>query len=1231
MKYLKIISDNNAASYVLRITALFLVLCISSPQMYPLLALSQANAILAEDQRPRTPSSPEILKGMVPFNVMQQANVVKLVMGPGQYFETRSWIGAATVDPSDTSLYLKVWWEVEGETASWFNIRPNPVRIGQGEKKWIVITIKAPRDAKVGYHEGVIRGMYAWFNDKGQVSKVQELGTSRHVILIDPRPALLKLIDDLEYKARGALRAHVRLSAEAMALYAENFDVDWFQNMVVLGLTIADILSPDPSKLGKMPVWLIRLGKVLKWVNYHNRAYTAYSLWGEFSKWMKSPDMPKEYSARVRFFYDKIMNEMPVNFEIQREYPGGHEFSIRYHTRGLAALDQSISGFCEKLRSRVKGLPDDKLDALTTAYPLIVEFVTRYTRYFSTSKYESVVVPKYPYKLTQNIESPDYTSVWNFGNQRWMYKSIFEIIKLREKASSWTWTSIFSGAGGTLLGAAGSLAFLISGLSTGGVTWMIGGSIVLGGLSGYAAHKATRYQVRADEAAIGLNTLVGLTLMTGEGGARDITGCLFDLLGFMEGVLTEVELRAQGSTETTALYDYAPFSIAVESPKPVGEVISLSTPDVIIPEGEEMGSGTGSITIRNNGALEARVTGLVTVYAPIRDQDRVLALSSFSLPSVKLAPGETRTLKFSYYGPASSWWGASYLVEALVTLITKDDCFSLAPAISSFYVGTQEEISSLRQKENVILEGIMDFSGTSIERTFTISPDTISFSLVLMDSGGDFDLHLYDEYGNHVGFDYAGNHTEIGIPGATYTGRSSYPERITISSVSSRAFTLKVVGVRSVVDERYKVLLVEVPARSPILTVIPTSIQGIGSPGDRVEAELFIQEIGGSQGESISIEAEGDIKDWIQISDAHLNVMAGGTASVQLEIDIPPYAQPGVSYNGYIVVSPESSSRHRISVEVIIIGQRGQPITQSLQVVSVNYPSTVKPGDTFVVEVKVSYAFLRPTSVFIGILDVDAEEYLPTEPMGIFEINGNGTTTITLRLKAPPDEGVLHLSADAYYKQGDQWVHQEEGWYQEFEVQVSECLIATATYGSELSPEVQFLRDFRDHVVLCTFTGRQFMIAFNTVYYSFSPTVASVISSSEVMRNIMRGLLYPLMAILHLGSIVYSFLSFSPDAGIMAFCLVVSSLMGVVYMVPWLLLLNFFRRISIPQRVIKILSLIWMTSIGVISLAEIFTFPLLMMIGGVVFVITTAFLAMMIATEKIIKYLPLASDLKGVT
>jgi len=54
------------------------------------------------------------------------------------------------------------------------------------------------------------------------------------------------------------------------------------------------------------------------------------------------------------------------------------------------------------------------------------------------------------------------------------------------------------------------------------------------------------------------------------------------------------------------------------------------------------------------------------------------------------------------------------------------------------------------------------------------------------------------------------------------------------------------------------------------------------------------------------------------------------------------------------------------------------------------------------------------------------------------------------------------------------------------------CLIATATFGSELAPQVQMLREIRDNSLLQTESGRSFMESFNQFYYSFSPGVADL-------------------------------------------------------------------------------------------------------------------------------------------
>jgi len=120
------------------------------------------------------------------------------------------------------------------------------------------------------------------------------------------------------------------------------------------------------------------------------------------------------------------------------------------------------------------------------------------------------------------------------------------------------------------------------------------------------------------------------------------------------------------------------------------------------------------------------------------------------------------------------------------------------------------------------------------------------------------------------------------------------------------------------------------------------------------------------------------------------------------------------------------------------------------------------------------------------------------------------------------------------------------------------CIISTVTFGSEVSPAVQFLRNFRDHLVLSTRAGSAFMTVFNNWYYSFSPAAAEMIASSDQVRTVVRISLYPLLGILCIGAWVFSVLANIPELSIVVTGLIVSSLIGLVYLTPLMFL--FLRR-----------------------------------------------------------------------
>jgi len=106
-----------------------------------------------------------------------------------------------------------------------------------------------------------------------------------------------------------------------------------------------------------------------------------------------------------------------------------------------------------------------------------------------------------------------------------------------------------------------------------------------------------------------------------------------------------------------------------------------------------------------------------------------------------------------------------------------------------------------------------------------------------------------------------------------------------------------------------------------------------------------------------------------------------------------------------------------------------------------------------------------------------------------------------------------------FYGKGEHVIDITAGKYLGVELEKSNgggCLIATAAFGSELAPQVQFLREIRDNTVLETESGSAFMIGFNQLYYSFSPTVADYVRENSVFKDVVKLTLTPLLTSLTL-------------------------------------------------------------------------------------------------------------------
>lgn len=129
-------------------------------------------------------------------------------------------------------------------------------------------------------------------------------------------------------------------------------------------------------------------------------------------------------------------------------------------------------------------------------------------------------------------------------------------------------------------------------------------------------------------------------------------------------------------------------------------------------------------------------------------------------------------------------------------------------------------------------------------------------------------------------------------------------------------------------------------------------------------------------------------------------------------------------------------------------------------------------------------------------------------------------------------------------------------------LQPNGCLIATAAFGSDLAPQVQFLREYRDNTIMATAVGSSFLNVFNTVYYSFSPIVADIERNNSFLQESVRAGITPLLAILQIAK-----LSSVGDGelSILTSGIVASSFIGAVYLWPMGLVTKSIREGTKPK------------------------------------------------------------------
>ncbi|MGP3702923.1 MAG: CFI-box-CTERM domain-containing protein [Candidatus Bathyarchaeota archaeon] len=230
-------------------------------------------------------------------------------------------------------------------------------------------------------------------------------------------------------------------------------------------------------------------------------------------------------------------------------------------------------------------------------------------------------------------------------------------------------------------------------------------------------------------------------------------------------------------------------------------------------------------------------------------------------------------------------------------------------------------------------------------------------------------------------------------------------------------------------------------------------------------------------------------------------------------------------------------------------------------------------------------------------------------------LNGVFTDTIT------PDAGGT-WKVKASWK-GDEKYEASESQELTFEAVEKRCIVATATYESELAPQVQCLRGFRETIVYKTYAGSQFMKLFNAWYYAWSPYVANLIWTYPTLKPVVQVILYPLLWILYTATLTYTVFSFNGEIGIFMAGLVTGILVGLIYFTPitlviTLVLRKYHSNLQLKQNKLKPILFTWLTSIILLALGEIFS-PTILTVASGFFMILTIALTTSLTTIKLQK------------
>ncbi|MEX2705281.1 MAG: hypothetical protein Q6352_008470 [Candidatus Freyrarchaeum guaymaensis] len=347
-----------------------------------------------------------------------------------------------------------------------------------------------------------------------------------------------------------------------------------------------------------------------------------------------------------------------------------------------------------------------------------------------------------------------------------------------------------------------------------------------------------------------------------------------------------------------------------------GEFTDLTAPFII----ESLKTEKAVASIENNGPNSKGVI-VWTTYTQTNEGIEVAGHNSlnFDVPAFT-----SKTVDLMLNGIDSPIWGGSYKCRFELWIGPK----FIGYKTINYYVGPVGAITNLIDEIHDVFSGLIT-SGQELSDTYTTSPDSTGTLFTLDFPGSDIDLHVYDSFGNHVGYNYTTGEVDLEIPGAQYSGSQSNPEWVYVPGSSSTNYDLRVVGV-STESEMFNVSAVEILEKPATLYVSPILINstiGYRNAAEEINLQISLIEAGGFHSlQNIQISATNLVGpnsisiDLVDISRVSIpSLEAGDTKIVTLTYHLPGDLPNGSTYHGIITVTSDGDYNYEIPVNLTIL------------------------------------------------------------------------------------------------------------------------------------------------------------------------------------------------------------------------------------------------------------------------------------------------------------------------